>query len=155
MRGKFSLILGGPASGRELLALARQSAEENCWRMEKQEEDAFRRLLVDAASGRIYLISVSGQPSGFVSVFYRHSLRPAGRLAVIGDFYLTPSVRGGQLSRRVLAAVLHDLEAFGICGVEALAKPDSGLSHLFEAEGFSSSEMILHRCHLEDLETPL
>ncbi|MBD8892981.1 GNAT family N-acetyltransferase [Roseibium litorale] len=152
MRANFELILAGPAHGRILRALADEALAEDAASFAKEEADAFNRLLVDAGAGRIYLLTVSGEPAGFVIVLYRHSVRPAGRVAVISDFYLRRGHRGRPIARRALRDVLLDLDAFGIAGVDALAHPGSELARLLEMEGFQVEGGCLYRCCLQDFD---
>lgn len=152
MRANLDLILGGPAHGRILRSLAEEAlaAEAAVWA--KEEADALNRLLVDAGAGRIYLLNLSGEPAGFVIVLFRHSVRPAGRIAVISDFYLRQRLYSLPVARKALREILFDLDSFGISGVDAQAHPDSELAYLLEQECFKVERVRLYHCCLQDFD---
>ncbi|MEJ8473540.1 GNAT family N-acetyltransferase [Roseibium algae] len=130
------LLLGGPATGRQLFDLAEAAYEERCLSFNEEQRDTFRTLLIDAAMGRAYLVRYRGESAGFVTVFYRYSVYEGGRTAQLEDMFLHPKFRGLGLGQRIIRSVLHDLEAFGLFSVQAVLHDRSDLTRLLEQEHF-------------------
>ncbi len=151
MKRSLDLLLGGPATGRQLLQLAEEAYRERGHPLSENQREAFKMLLVDAAMGRLYLPVYKGEPAGFVSLFFRASVADGGRIAQFEDIFLRPQFRGLGLGQRIIRLVVRDLEAFGIVAVSALCADEPKLSRCFELEEFALSRTAcFHKCLWEE-----
>lgn len=136
MRRSIEILLGGAATGRELERLLREAAAERGEPFKEGARDAFRRLLVDAAMGRIYLFRYRGEAVGYATLFFRHSIKLEGRLAVVEDFHLVPMRRGQGLAQRFVGLMDEALADFGLAWVQFCMPEQGQLEAVLELSGF-------------------
>lgn len=142
--GGFSLLLGTAVTAPRILELARRMRQETGSPMTRAQEDALRMLMVDASLGRVWLANFRSHPAGYAASFFRHSVEMAGRVALFGEFYITPESRGRGLGRRMLRAACSDLADFGIRHFQAAAPQNSVAAGLFLSEGFGCSPLTVY-----------
>jgi GNAT superfamily N-acetyltransferase len=142
--GGFSLLLGTAVTAPRILELARRMRRETGTPMARAQEDALRMLMVDASLGRVWLANFRDQPAGYAAAFFRYSVEMAGRVALFGEFYITPETRGRGLGRRMLRAACSDLADFGIRHFQTAAEDGSAAASLFLSEGFCRSPLRIH-----------
>ncbi|WP_162009435.1 GNAT family N-acetyltransferase [Labrenzia sp. CE80] len=145
MRRSLEIFLGGPSSARQLRRLLGEAYLESGQSVSDEQEDVFTRLLVDAAAGRIYLFHYKGAPAGFVTVFFRQSVREGGRVAHFEDLFLRPHLRRLGLGQRMVRAVIQDLKAFGIVSVWSFTRRNAHIEGLFELERFERHHLNAFR----------
>ncbi|WP_242390270.1 GNAT family N-acetyltransferase [Polymorphum gilvum] len=146
----FGLLLGGPATADDIVAMARRFHAETGYPMDRVQEDALRTLLVDASLGRAWLATYRGDRVGYAIALYRHSIDHGGRVALVDDLYLLEGARGRGLGRRFLRAICRDLADFGIRQVHLFADAGGSAAMLYESEGFEPSPLVLFERDLRE-----
>ncbi|MEP4033663.1 GNAT family N-acetyltransferase, partial [Roseibium polysiphoniae] len=93
-------------------------------------------------------------PAGFATVFFRQSVREAGRVAHFEDLFLRSQFRRLGLGQRMVRAVIQDLEAFGIVSVWSFTRRNVQAARVFELEHFERHPLNAFRrsWKLEDAE---
>ncbi|WP_417685490.1 hypothetical protein [Roseibium sp.] len=150
MGGSLEILLGGPAHGAVLMALAEQAAAERSAGMMKPQRETLRRLLVDAAAGRVYLALVRGREAGHVIVTFGVSVRSAGRVAMIEECFVSRDYRGSGFEERIIRAVLRDLSAFGLVEATLLCSGACGIEEVVARVGFTPSGERMYRIALDE-----
>lgn len=81
-------------------------AEDSYGFERKRALSAFRELLNDRKLGQVWLISVEGQPVGYIALAYSFSMEFSGKYGMIEDFYIRKPWRSAGIGRKVLSEVI-------------------------------------------------
>lgn len=144
-RQNLEVLLGGPQTARELTGLVERAYQEKHGGLADNQREAYRKLLVDAGLGRLYLCRFAGECAGFASVMFVHSIKEGGRVALMEDFYLAPEFRKMDFAQRILQHVADHLSAFGLEVFCSLQPQDSAMRAVLRRLDFDEQALCFHR----------
>jgi GNAT superfamily N-acetyltransferase len=81
---------------------------------EDDRASVVRRLLIEPAWGRIWLIFDGDEPAGYIAICTGFSIEFRGNDAFVDEFYVRPESRGLGLGTKALQLVCTEAKALGI-----------------------------------------
>lgn len=121
-----------------------------------ERTEAIAPLLPEgAAFGRIWLIEMDGQVTGYIALCFGYSIEFGGRDAFVDEFYIVEGARGQGIGSAVLEAVKREAVKFGVRVLHLeVARTNQGAKRLYSNAGFASRERFhLMSCDLMPGET--
>jgi GNAT superfamily N-acetyltransferase len=103
-----------------------------------------RALIADPEREGLQLLArVDGEPAGFATVYWSWETLNAGRLGIMNDLYVAPSVRGSGVAEALIRACLDECKSHGAARLAwQTARDNERAQRLYERVGATREEWL-------------